>query len=224
MIMYNNENQGHFPAPSIGLNSQISVYSPDDWVYWQPGRNPNQSALGLYLGSGGHFDRMIFRCPSDNTYQAHAWNVAYTYSYSVNWMICEPRNYANRSGHYLPTGPYAGSYEMYRSTSDRRLIPNLKNTQIHDPADVILMIDESEDTVEDGCWAPQHAVDPGSGRNMLSLRHDRRSEDPTNPKSTGRGNVCFCDGHGELIDRANAMTKAFYDPRKSGAWCDPTLP
>lgn len=223
MLMYNNENKGQFPAPGIGLSSQIPVYCPDDWVFWEAGRDPNQSALGAYLGSV-RFDQNIFRCPSDNSYQAHISNTAYTYSYSVNWMICEPRSYANPAGHYLPTGPYAGSYQMYPSSSDPRLIPNIKNTQIRHPADVILMIDESDDTVDDGCWAPQHAVDPNSGKNMVAIRHDRRNEDPKNPNSTGRGNVCFCDGHAELIDRANAMTKAYYDPRKNGSWCDPTLP
>lgn len=224
VLMYNNENRGRFPAPGIALSSQIPVYAADDWIYWESGRDPNQSALATYLGSGGQFNRNILRCPSDTDFNAHISNVSYTYSYSVNWMIFEPRSYANPAGHFIPTPPYAGSYEMYPSSTDPRLWPNLKNTQIHNSTGIILLIDESSNTVDDGCWAPQHAVNPGSGHNMVALRHDRKAEDSTNPDSTGRGNVCFCDGHAEMTERANALTKEYYDPRKNGSWCDPTLP
>ena len=140
-------------------------------------------------------------------------------------MICEPWSYANGgAGHFLPTGPYAGGYDTYPSSSDLRLIPNLRNTQIRNATGVILLIDESNDTVDDGCWAPQHGVNPSSGKNMLANRHDRRDESPTNANAAGRGNVCFCDRYAEFIERAEAMSKAFYDPRKAGAWCNPALP
>lgn len=221
--MYNNENKGHYPAPGIGKSTQIPVYSPDDWIFWEPDRDMNESALASYLGTYGHMDQTIFRCPSDTEWNAHIANPNYKFSYSINWMICEPRSYANPAGGFLPTGPYSGRLEMYPN-SDPRLVPNLKNTQVRNSTGVILVVDESNDTIDDGCWAPQHGVNPASGKNMLANRHDRRNEDPNNATAVGRGNVCFCDGHAEFIERADAMTKEFFDPRKNGSWSDSTLP
>jgi len=214
LIMYNNENKGHFPAPAIESE-------PDDWLAWQPGRNIGDSSLTPYLGSNGQVNPAIFRCPSDNEYTNHPANINYLYSYSVNWMICEPRTYTNAANGFLHVAPYAGTDQMYPSASDPRLYPNLKNTQIREPTEVILIVDENFDTIDDGCWAPQHALVAG-GHNLISSRHDRQNED-VDPNA-GRGNVEMCDGHAEFFPRRDSLLKAHYDPRKNGTWSDPTLP
>jgi prepilin-type N-terminal cleavage/methylation domain-containing protein/prepilin-type processing-associated H-X9-DG protein len=209
--MYNNENNGHFPAPAIG-----NPLCPDDWIVWEPGLDLNQSALAPCLSTSGEVIPTYFRCPSDQEYTNHL-NPNYVYSYTVNWMICEPRNYSNPGGAYR--SGYAGPFQMYLNSTDPRLIPNLRVTQIRNQTDVILMIDESPESIDDGCWAPQHSLAGPGGRNCLSNRHDRQSEDVNNPNA-GRGNVLFCDGHGEFISRSSSLTKQFFDPQKGGGYSD----
>ena len=198
-IMYNNENKGHYPGPGISS----ATPPPDDWLWWEPGLDLGQSALAPYLGSAGHIDPSILRCPSDPDYIAHLDN--YIYSYSVNWMICEPR------------GGNPGAYP----SGDPRGTPTIMNTQIRNQTDIILILDESSNTIDDGCWAPQHYYT--DGKNLISNRHDKRSEDTTNVND-GRGNAGFCDGHSEYIPRLDSTTKEHFDPQKNGGWLDPTLP
>ena len=160
MTMYADSNKGRFPAPAVGA-------LPDDWIYWQSGRDINDSVILPYLG--GKFNWDFFRCPADNpdTHPAGA----YSGSYTVNELIC---NWFNRQ---------AGK-------------PVILITQIRHPAQKILIIDESSQTIDDACWAPQNYS--GDGHNLLSNRHDKKSEASTDPNA-GRGTVSFADGHGEFI-------------------------
>jgi prepilin-type N-terminal cleavage/methylation domain-containing protein/prepilin-type processing-associated H-X9-DG protein len=210
-IMYNNEFKGHFPTPGI----YAATPYPEDWIVWEPGFGLEQSNLARYLGGDAmHMPPDVFRCPSDSEYNSHNANSAgaiYTYSYTVNWMIFEPPNPAS----------YAGPYQLYPA-GDPRLVRNIKNTQIRNPDEIILFIDESSQTIDDGCWAPQHALN-GNGANELSIRHDRQTDINSN-NADGRGNVVFCDGHGEFMERADALLKEHFDPQKGGGWSDPTLP
>ena len=73
----------------------------------------------------------------------------------------------------------------------------------------ILMIDESSATLDDGCWAPENYF--LDGRNLLSNRHDRKSEKATD-RNAGRGNVMFVDGHAEFFGRADALKPEYFDP------------
>ena len=204
MIMYNNENRGHFPSPA-------AVTSPDDWIFWTPAggtkRDLNQSALARYLG---HATPEYFRCPSDPSYQYH--QNGYVYSYSVNWLICEPRDVTRPRA---TPGPFVATWFDAYSGNDLRLIPNLKNTQIRNPTDIIMILDESSSTLDDGCWAPEHYFT--DGHNLMSNRHDKQSE-KSKDKNAGRGNAAFADGHGEFIPRLDSTKKEHYDPRKNGGW------
>ena len=154
---------------------------------------------------------------ADGTGQSgNVWNI---YSYTVNWMICEPRDYTNAARSYEHNPPFAGVNQMYLNANDPRLIPNLKVSQIRNPTDVILMIDENSRSIDDGCWAPQHSLAGAGGRNCLSNRHDRQDESVNDP-SAGRGNVLFCDLHGEFIQRSASLQKEFFDPQKGGSFSD----
>jgi prepilin-type processing-associated H-X9-DG protein len=87
----------------------------------------------------------------------------------------------------------------------------------------ILIIDESSETLDDGCWAWQW--NGGEGFNMLSNRHDRRKETANDPKA-GVGNVAFCDGHAERMPRLRTFNPNYYDPLypKGSTLPTPTLP
>jgi prepilin-type N-terminal cleavage/methylation domain-containing protein/prepilin-type processing-associated H-X9-DG protein len=224
MSMYNNDNHGHFPGPAIGKGNQ-NGFNVDDWIVWGPGQDLSRSCLTSYLGgtpgdmnSQGHLEPSLFRCPSDTTDGSGHINPNYDYSYTVNWMICEPRDYNNR-----PSFTY-GSFDAYPG-GDPRQKPDLVNVRIHDVTNIILIIDESELTLDDGCWAPQHYNMTAGGRNLMSNRHDKRDDSVSAPNS-GRGNAVFCDGHAEFIPRHDSTQKEFYDPRKFGDYSpnDPIIP
>ncbi len=94
----------------------------------------------------------------------------------------------------------------------------IKITQVKRAAEKILFIDESSQTIDDGCWAPQHATSDGvtlnaGGANLLANRHDKASEQSTNP-SAGNGNAAFVDGHVEFTDRNKSILQVNWDPDK----------
>src|SRR4051812_32514944 len=45
LLQYAGDNRGYFPRPSQNI-----VYAPDDWIYYQPGRDPAQGRLAPYCG------------------------------------------------------------------------------------------------------------------------------------------------------------------------------
>jgi prepilin-type N-terminal cleavage/methylation domain-containing protein/prepilin-type processing-associated H-X9-DG protein len=189
MMMYTNENKGIFPAPAISKNNPIYLRF-DDWIFWQPGRNPDEGALQKYIGPV--FSPDVYRCPSDDV-EAHfnGGQPNYNYSYTVNWFICQHENRAFGK-------------------------PLLKYTQIVQPWTKILVIEENSITVDDGNWAPNgYTQGPGS-ENLLSNRHDKQNEHksltPGTDVTAGRGNVVFADGHVDFIDRILTTYPLYCDP------------
>lgn len=105
--------------------------------------------------------------------------LGYPFSYTVNFFIC--RN--------APA-------------------PLIKFSRINRPAQKIFIIDESSETVDDGCWAPQNYK--SDGKNLLSNRHDRRTE-TSKDANAGYGNVVYADGHYEFIARKLTLNPLSYD-------------
>jgi len=161
---------------------------PEDWIYWQqPSRDLSDSAIAPYIGNKPT-NPNYFRCPSD----PDILNRNYQYSYSANYMILR-----------LDSVNFGGVYGAGQTNNTMTI------TQIRNAPNKILLIDESSATVDDGCWAWQQ--NNGEGANMLSNRHDRIQENSTN-LSAGRGNVNFCDGHAEWIERIDTFNRYYYDP------------
>jgi prepilin-type N-terminal cleavage/methylation domain-containing protein/prepilin-type processing-associated H-X9-DG protein len=172
LAMYTEDNKGYYPHPGVGQQ-------PDDWIYWDGGRNLDDGRLVKYMGK--KFNAAIYRCPSDD------WtNRSYQYSYSMNYFI-------------------AG----YRSGTTINL-PAYKVTQVHAPSRKIILVDENPTTIDDGCWAPDHFF--SDGHNLLSDRHEKRDERSKDP-NYGRGNVLFCDGHSDYIERKLSFDPLYYDPK-----------
>jgi prepilin-type N-terminal cleavage/methylation domain-containing protein/prepilin-type processing-associated H-X9-DG protein len=162
---------------------------PDDWIFWEASRNIEEGALIPYMG--GHFIEKSYLCPSDDpdTHRVNSFG-GYLYSYTVNWNMC---------------------------LKDRRPGKGFNIAQVIRPSEKILFVDESAETVDDGCWAVQNWYNADDRNNMLSNRHSRRDEKARLTKKVtieygGRGNVSFVDGHCDYIDRAWAMLPANYDP------------
>jgi prepilin-type N-terminal cleavage/methylation domain-containing protein/prepilin-type processing-associated H-X9-DG protein len=182
--MYLNDNRGRFPRPAQAGDRTVQV--PEDWMHFQSGRDLNNGAIVKYVARP--FNPALFRCPTDDveTHRTTVFNgsiVQYKFSYTVNEAICR----------ILWNGP------------------TLRISQIRNPSEKILIVDESATTIDDGCWAWQHAM--GGGMNVMSNRHDHKTEKSADPKF-GRGNVAFVDGHVSYIQRNDTFDARFWDPRR----------
>jgi hypothetical protein len=112
------------------------------------------------------------------------------------------------------TRSYKYSYTInYRVTGWGSGVPAVKLPRIIRPADKILYIDESDLTIDDGAWAPDHYA--SDMHNLLSNRHDKRRETVNNPK-LGRGSVVYCDGHYEFCERWKSFDPYYNDPLYKG--------
>jgi prepilin-type processing-associated H-X9-DG protein len=189
LLQYAADNRGYFPRPSQNI-----VYSNEDWIYYQFGRDPSLGRLVPYCGVPRPDRPGVYRCPSDDP-TTHLWywtdpinnkvRFNYPFSYSVNYAMCK-----------LPGRPL------------------LKVTQVRLSATKILVVDESSDTIDDGAWA--WAEQNGIDGNVLSRRHERRgAERPfarDEASTTARGNVAFCDAHVEYLTRGDSFSACHFDP------------
>ena len=185
LLMYTNDYGGWFPSLAVG-----SPLRPEDWIAWQSGRNPDEGQLVRYM-SGKKFSPKIYRCPSDDIAPTRN----YKYSYTLNY---------NMTGWGWP-GPPSTSWNV---------VP-CKVTKIRNPAEKILVIDESWETIDDGAWAPQHYNNnPGlGGANLLSNRHDKRGAEKVTDRNHGRGNVVFSDFHYDFVERRLSLEERYFLPR-----------
>lgn len=182
-IMYTDDNKGLLPGGAEGPPQQRW-----DWIYWTveagaPWNDLSQCALAKYLG-GRTIDPRIFICPSDDV-TVHFRNIGrepYRFSYSANSFIMNGRLTANADG------------------SETMKLVNVRN-----PSQKILYIEESELSINDGYWVPFS----DSSIDQLSDRHDIRK--PVFDLSS-RGNVAYCDGHGDFVTRKEATDYRHFDP------------
>jgi prepilin-type N-terminal cleavage/methylation domain-containing protein/prepilin-type processing-associated H-X9-DG protein len=191
-VAYSNENRQFLPSAAA-----YSAEYDDDFVWWEPNRidQIGIGGIGPYLNlSNSDTGLAVMRCPSDvTTYRARMAAGAY--------------------------GPYPLSYVMnsfmVMTDATSRRLRGYKMTQIRDSASKMLVFEEDDQTIDDG----YATVNPGNGINLLSARHDPTRQLPDNP-TTGlsvngncHGNVGFCDGHAEYLDRNTMHSQPCYDPR-----------
>jgi len=210
-IMYTGSNKGRFPLPAASG-------AAEDWIYWEDmpvGANATthndrpleRSAIAPYLG--GTVSPEVFRCPSDDINSRRPGS-NYRFSYSANYLILR-----------LPASGWPGIYKTFYNNQAESNAP-MRISEIASASDKIVLIDESAQTVDDGCWAWMEKPNPGDGFNIISNRHMKRSElikgnssgystDLT--KDNGKGNAVFADGHADYIDRALSFNAKNYDPK-----------
>ena len=191
--MYTNA-YNRYPRPAAARERE-------DWIHWEqhlsPPRRLDESAIAPFLSKPVSVN--YFRCPSDDVMARPAPSV-YRYSYSANYLILR----------LPPNGTWAQHYKDFYKNPGENNQP-LKPSEIVSPTDKIVLIDESNDTADDGCWAWQQNL--GEGKNVMSNRHDRSKEAATNPRA-GRGNATFADGHAEFIARISSFDPFHFDPKK----------
>jgi prepilin-type N-terminal cleavage/methylation domain-containing protein/prepilin-type processing-associated H-X9-DG protein len=209
VMQYCGDNKDRFPRPAT------SGGVDEDWIYWQPGRNLDDGRLVPY--TGGRFIAKAYRCPSDASFESHL--NGYKYTYTVNETMFRYINALNGldiNGNPGGThGKHDGKEIGDTSPANSPMTPyTLKRSMISRSAEKIMIIDESSTSVDDGCWAPQN-YDVAKGENVLSNRHDRKSESKLDPNA-GRGNVCFADGHADFIERKIAILPISWDATWDG--------
>ena len=88
--LYCNDNGDWFPtcaAPADGINW---VWYADDWIYWETGRNLDDSPIAKYLNTSGDALKRVLRCPADSLDNRKPYLSAlpgqglYLYSYCFN--------------------------------------------------------------------------------------------------------------------------------------------
>ena len=175
LILYAKDNRDSFP-----FSAQTGDQQVEDWIWYQPNRDINGSAIASYIEG---FHRQLLICPSDDVnYRPRILDAPYRYSYSIN-MLC------------------AGNPKYSRTA--------IRYSTITYPEERMLMMEESEDSIDDGNFNP--LIVGSSLENRLSARHDR-PERKTSADANLRGNVSFLDSHCEFVTRTLTRTPANYDP------------
>jgi prepilin-type N-terminal cleavage/methylation domain-containing protein/prepilin-type processing-associated H-X9-DG protein len=209
--------------------------TPADWIAWQRKTDPitgmaysaamdqniTFSALTPYLG-GKYIDHTIgnhnandvaaklesvYRCPSDNlqsrpkTTDFDGGKGLYRYSYAMNYLVANPVK-------GIGTSPVDS--KGYAAGARNGWMFSGKISSIKKSSNVILLICEDEQTIDDGYFNPNPSQWTSAQCEMLASRHSiGRASANNNTSSTGnqdaRGNVAFCDGHGEMLGRKDAL-------------------
>jgi prepilin-type N-terminal cleavage/methylation domain-containing protein/prepilin-type processing-associated H-X9-DG protein len=192
LLAYAHAHKGWFPAPANNTRQQ-----PEDWVYWQPGRDLNESRIFPYLGASP----AVLRCPAGPPERVPpGGRPPYPFNYSVNSQFTGEPGLASFGN--------PGGYDH----------PPSKLSQVVGASRKVLVIDEDVLAINDGCWAPNSFELPDVLITSVSVRHDIGRDHGTwltNPRyfHLGRGNAAFADGHCEFVERIRVYQRESYDPR-----------
>jgi prepilin-type N-terminal cleavage/methylation domain-containing protein/prepilin-type processing-associated H-X9-DG protein len=164
-----------------------------DWLYWQnaPVLPFERSPVLKYVKGN---PESLLRCPSDDvTVRPNSYPSAFKFSYTMN--------------------------QRFTSLEADPTRPRLARAMVKEPSRKILLLEESQLSIDDGAWDPTQAGNR-SGEEYLSTRHFAKLR---NPEPTGkllgradrseRGMAAFADGHAESITRADTWQPMHYDPR-----------
>jgi prepilin-type N-terminal cleavage/methylation domain-containing protein/prepilin-type processing-associated H-X9-DG protein len=164
-----------FPAPG---SREVYGPQPEDWIWWQSDRDITGSSIARFIGN---FNPRLFTCPADQRAQSLQAQAAlpddpYRYSYSLT-------SYSLR--HHVDPG-------MATIITQAGDVYPFKSGQIKNPGAKIMLVEESDKTIDDPRWVPS--------TNQISSRH------------FGRGNINFADGHMEPELPSFGQNRANSDP------------
>ena len=164
-----------------------------DWVYWQNAPLlPFERSLILKYVKGN--PEALLRCPSDDvSVRPNSYPSAYRFSYTMN--------------------------QRFTSFEPDPTRPRLSRSTVKNPSLKILLIEESQLSIDDSGWDPTQAGNR-TGEEYLSTRHfaKLRNPEPTGklpgrPDRTERGVAAFADGHADVVSRADTWQPMHNDPR-----------
>jgi len=164
--LYYSANKDCFPAPgSKGLYGP----QPEDWIWWQFNRDVNQSAILPHLSQ---FNATLFRCPQDDVAKKLANSTTYTDQYRFSYSMTS----YDLEGEVNPG--------LSTIIKPNRQAYYFKSTQVNNPSQIILLVDEDRKTLNDSRWVP---IESHGVVNLIAQRH------------SGKGAVNFVDGHVESV-------------------------
>jgi prepilin-type N-terminal cleavage/methylation domain-containing protein/prepilin-type processing-associated H-X9-DG protein len=201
MMMYVNDNKGALPLTGLGSHRD------EDVIWWQQAVRPRigEGGIGRYLGLSP--DQLaILRCPSDD----------------ANFRF------------YNPTSPnqFQFSYSMNYQLNGNGPKPVKRLVQVRQSAEKVMFFEEDENTIDDANAQIWSQAGRWVGTDLLAIRHDKRAKtelpDASTaarplPNASGRGNVLFCDGHAEFVERSYAHAKSHACPDPALFPTDPEL-
>jgi len=163
--LYLGDYRDQFPAPG---SKTLYGPQPEDWIYWQYGRGVQGSAIAPEISK---FNPSVFTCPDDVRalglqHQGDVLGDPYRYSYSfTSYDLTNEFNPGMST--IIPAG--------------RKAYP-FKSTSIKDASRKIMLVEESDKTINDSRWVPNEKGLP----NLITSRH------------AGKGVVTYADGHVQL--------------------------
>jgi prepilin-type N-terminal cleavage/methylation domain-containing protein/prepilin-type processing-associated H-X9-DG protein len=152
----------------------------------------------------------LYRCPSDNILARpkfadnppNGGKGVTRYSYAMNYLVANPvKGIANpgTDGKNYPAGARSGFTFTGKISSIKR------------QSEIVLLVCEDEQTLDDGLFNPNPSQWATAQCEMVASRHQlkwTKANNFTNPTAgnqDARGNVTFCDGHGEFFTRKDAL-------------------
>lgn len=203
--MYLDDNKDTFPGvASRGAYNAM----PEDWIFWNINRSGSgafttqmiqdtrNSAIAPYIGA---FNTNLFRCPSDQDWEARRKLDSNPYIYSYT-LVSHVPGANNGPGSVFPVTPGSAPSLPFKQTS------------IKQPTQKMVLVDENGDPkngqplINDGRFAP-----PGD---ILGARH--RIARGTKASTTayfksGKGAVLMADWHVETLTPEQAQQPKYYD-------------
>ena len=187
--MFAADNKGHLPRPHqvTDLSNQPQFTRVCVWTHIRATAaghadlNDEAGVLWKYV-PGVEARRQILMCPGDTGEFLNGWpmdpNAPRNYSYSMNWLVCQ-RNDNTRGG----TTPLIG----------------IRLGSVRQASEKIMWYEELAPN-DTWCIMGRHVADVPSARHghdkSLNAKRDLNSK---GYRSAGRGNMCFFDGHVELM-------------------------
>jgi len=174
---YTLDNDGHMPT------CRASGVSSSNWLFWQGGRDINQSALASYLGLKGNDLRQAFRCPA-----------------------APPENQLGFQGG--AKYPLTFSMNGFLGTA----YPSMTFQQVRNPARKIIVYDENENADDDIFWYKTDRDTLAGRHGTRSSQVADINGYGTKTVNRQMGNVLYFDGHTDLADNQACHTPDYNDP------------
>jgi prepilin-type N-terminal cleavage/methylation domain-containing protein/prepilin-type processing-associated H-X9-DG protein len=151
-LMYVEDNQGVFPGSG---SRGVFGPQPDDWIFWQAGRQIQQSVIALQLG---RINTNLFRCPADIVSHGDPASDPYNYSYSMVSSVDGGVNHG------------------ITSTVEQRF----KQSSVKQPVKKMMLAEEqASKTPPEASDVLAGIIDDGRfdlGNNALTARHSKKAE------------------------------------------------
>jgi prepilin-type N-terminal cleavage/methylation domain-containing protein/prepilin-type processing-associated H-X9-DG protein len=171
-LMYVDDYQGTFPySGSKGVDGP----QPGDWIYWQAGRQIQQSAVAVPLG---RINTNMFRCAADLS--PRTGDDPYRYSYSM------VSSFSDNINHGITT--FQG--QRFKQSSIKNAVKKMMLAEEQSSKTPPEASDPlATDNIDDGRF--QLSNTPGSQANALTARHNKKAQ------------ITFADGHVATINPAD---------------------